>query len=106
MSKDDQLRAQIEATLAEHYSTTAIDQRIAAQLMNGGKFDGLLDSQELELVLRNIVYISFGQQRFAGKPQRASAIRLKASRALRTCRPETFGRFAPASGYLHWPGRV
>ncbi len=64
---DDQLRAQIEATSAEHYPSDAIEDRIATSLLETGRFHGWLNARDLADVLRNLVYTIFSHQQFGGR---------------------------------------
>jgi hypothetical protein len=63
----DQLRAQIEAAASQEYSSEAVELKIAASLLEQGKFSGHLDEQELTSVIRNIVYNRFANQRIGGR---------------------------------------
>lgn len=65
-SRDEFVREQIELTTARFFSTTSVEQRIAAALTRDGEFDEILNVEEFELVLRGIIYWSFAQQTFAG----------------------------------------
>lgn len=64
---DEQLRTQIEAYSAKHFSTHQVEQRIAASLKENGRFHDGISSDELTVILRNIVYTLFAQQKFAGR---------------------------------------
>ena len=63
---DQELRAQIKTTIARTYSTDDIEARIARALVAQGHFRGELSSGELEIILRNIVYVLFTRQKVAG----------------------------------------
>ena len=64
---DEQLRAQIEDTAARDYPAKQIEDRIAASLLENGRFHGYLSPKELALVLRSLVYIIFSQHHFGGR---------------------------------------
>jgi hypothetical protein len=64
---DEQLRAQIEAASARHYPARLIEERIATSLLENGRFHGYLSAKELALIMRNLVYAIFSQQRFGGR---------------------------------------
>lgn len=64
---DEQLRAQIEAVAAQQYPSGHIEQRIANELANSGRFDSRLSSEELSAVLRKLVYVMFSRHTFAGQ---------------------------------------
>lgn len=63
----EQLRAQIEAAASQEYSSEAVELKIAASLLEQGKFSGHLDEQELTSIIRNIVYNRFANQRIGGR---------------------------------------
>ncbi len=63
----DQLRAQIEATADKDFSTETIELRIAASLVETGRFCGQLNEDELARVIRNVVYSRFSQQKIGGR---------------------------------------
>ena len=65
--QDQTLRSQIERTTAQIYSTEDIEGRIAQALLESGEFDDDVSSDELEVVLRNIVYVMFARQTLAGR---------------------------------------
>lgn len=64
---DEQLRAQIEAVAAQRYPGEQIEQRIASALVGDGRFQGRLDSEELGVVLRRLVYTMFSKHTLAGQ---------------------------------------
>lgn len=64
---DEQLRAQIEAVAADRYPSDLVEERIARALINTGRFEAQLDSEELALVLRRLVYTVFSNHRLAGQ---------------------------------------
>ena len=64
---DEQLRAQIEAASARHYPAGTFEDRIAAALLECGRFQGYMNAKELALILRNLVYAIFSQQHFGGR---------------------------------------
>jgi hypothetical protein len=64
---DDQLRSQIEAVQAEHYSTTIIEDKIAQALMMHGRFKDKIDGDELATIMRNIVYSIFAGHKIGGR---------------------------------------
>lgn len=63
---EEQLRARIEAINARLFSTESIEARIAHALLNHGRFHADINSDELEVILRNVVYVMFAQQKVAG----------------------------------------
>lgn len=63
---DEELRAQIEAAAAEEYPVDQIEERIANDLRYHGRFSAAINSDELVIVLRNLVYQVFAEQRVAG----------------------------------------
>jgi hypothetical protein len=64
---DEQLRAQIEAVSAQQYPSDQIEQRIAAELVKNGRFDSRINSEELAVILRNLVYSMFSNHTLAGQ---------------------------------------
>ena len=64
---DDQLRAQIEAATAEHYSAKSIEDRIASSLLDEGRFEDSLGAEELAIILRNVVYFLFAEHKIGGR---------------------------------------
>lgn len=65
-SVDDRLRSQIETTNARVFSTESIEARIAAALLQNGEFHENITAAELEVILRNVVYVMFERQKVAG----------------------------------------
>ena len=65
-SQEEQIRAQIEQINARQFSTDDIETRIARALVRRGKFHDDITAAELEVILRNVVYVMFAQQRVAG----------------------------------------
>ena len=63
---DDYLRQQIKATTAKLYSTAPVETRIAAALRQAGRFHEDISAGELQLIMRNVVYVLFAQQRVVG----------------------------------------
>ncbi|MGB3716655.1 MAG: hypothetical protein WA996_19720 [Candidatus Promineifilaceae bacterium] len=63
----EQLRAQIEAAACQEYSFEAAELKIAASLLEQGKFTGHLDERELTSIIRNVVYNRFANQRIGGR---------------------------------------
>ena len=66
-SEDRELQAQIESTVTSVYSTTGIEERIAQALLAKGEFYENIDATDLEIILRNIVYVMFSRQTVAGR---------------------------------------
>lgn len=64
--QDEQIRTQIELINARHFSTDDIETRIARALVKRGKFHDDITAKELEVILRNVVYVMFAQQRVVG----------------------------------------
>ncbi len=64
---DEQLRAQIEAASARAYPAETFEDRIAAALLECGRFQGYMNAKELALILRNLIYVIFSQQQFGGR---------------------------------------
>ncbi len=62
----EQLRAQIAAAQSQYYSTDSIESRIAASLLEEGRFDESISSEDLGVVLRNVVFTMFAQHTIAG----------------------------------------
>lgn len=58
---DEQLRSQIEAARAKHFSTTQIESIIAQALLMHGYFKGKIDADELATIMRNVVYAVFAE---------------------------------------------
>ena len=67
ISKDRELQAQIENTVAQVYSTDDIEGRIAQALLSQGEFHQNISPSDLEVILRNIVYVVFARQKVAGR---------------------------------------
>lgn len=63
----EQLRSQIEAATADHYSTAKIEERIAESLMKYGRFIGKINAGELAIIMRNVVYTVFAEHKVAGR---------------------------------------
>ena len=66
-SEDRELQAQIEDTTASVYSTEGIEGRIAQALLAHGEFYENINAADLEVILRNIVYVMFARQTVAGR---------------------------------------
>ena len=66
-SEDRELQAQIEDTTASVYSTEDIEERIAQALLTQGEFYENIAAGDLEVILRNIVYVMFSRQKVAGR---------------------------------------
>lgn len=64
---DEQLRAQIEAVAAQQYPSDRIEQKIAFELASNSRFDSQISSQELAVILRKLVYTTFGKHTLAGQ---------------------------------------
>jgi hypothetical protein len=62
----EQLRAQIAAAQSQYYSADSIESRIAASLLKEGRFDESISSEDLGVVLRNVVFTMFAQYTIAG----------------------------------------
>ena len=60
------LRSQIESVSARNYSTDEIESHIADALVEQGEFQKNINAAELEVILRNVVYVMFAQQKVAG----------------------------------------
>lgn len=67
LSEDRELQAQIEEAAARVYSTEDIEERIARALVTRGEFYEDISSADLEVILRNIVYVMFARQKVAGR---------------------------------------
>lgn len=67
LSEDRELQAQIEEAAARAYSTDDIEERIARALVTRGEFCEDISSADLEVILRNIVYVMFARQKVAGR---------------------------------------
>lgn len=65
-SEDQDLRTQIESISAELYPTTPIEKKIANALAKHGEFHESISADELQVILRNIVFTMFAQQKIAG----------------------------------------
>jgi hypothetical protein len=63
----NQLRTQIEAAAEQKYPLKAVEMKIAAALLQDGRFEGHLSEEELTSVIRNVVYSRFANQRIAGR---------------------------------------
>jgi hypothetical protein len=66
-SEDRELQAQIEDATATVFSTEDIEGRIAQSLLIQGEFYENIDAADLEIILRNIVYVMFSRQTVAGR---------------------------------------
>jgi hypothetical protein len=64
---DEQLRAQIEAVSAQQFPSDQIEQKIANELVNNGRFDSQVNSEELATILRKLVYTVFSRHTLAGQ---------------------------------------
>ncbi len=64
---DEQLRAQIEAVSAEQFPSDQIEQKIAVELADSGRFDSRINSDELAVILRSLVYAMFRNHTLAGQ---------------------------------------
>lgn len=63
---DEQLRSQIEAARAEHFSTTQIEYRIAQALVMQGHFSDQIHADDLATIMRNVVYTIFADYKVGG----------------------------------------
>jgi antitoxin component of MazEF toxin-antitoxin module len=63
---EQDLRSQIESVIARHYPTDDIETRIADTLIESGEFHEDITAAELAVILRNVVYVMFAQQKVAG----------------------------------------
>jgi hypothetical protein len=66
-SEERELQAQIESTTARVFSTDDIEERIAQSLLYKGEFYEDIKAADLAVILRNIVYVMFAQQKVAGR---------------------------------------
>ena len=66
-TEDRQLKSQIEEASSRIYSTRHIEERIAQALLDEGVFYENIDAADLEIILRNIVFTMFAEQRVAGR---------------------------------------
>jgi len=66
-TEDRELQAQIEETVARIYSTEDVEERIARALLTQGEFYQDISAADLEIILRNIVYVIFSRQKVAGR---------------------------------------
>ena len=68
VTPDDEqnLRSQIESVTSRRYSTDEIESHIADALVEQGEFHKNITAAELEIILRNVVYVMFAQQKVAG----------------------------------------
>ena len=64
---DEQLRSQIEAAAAEHFSSEQIEDKIAASLLAHGRFQSKINAKELAIIMRNMVYSMFAQHKVGGR---------------------------------------
>ncbi len=67
LSEDRKLQTQIEDATAQVYPTSDIEGRIARALLTRGEFYEDISPADLEVVLRNIVYVVFARQKAAGR---------------------------------------
>ncbi len=65
-SNEENLRTQIETASKRLFSTEEIELRIAASLVEHGEFHENITAAELEVILRNVVYVMFSHQKVAG----------------------------------------
>ncbi len=66
-TENRELQVQIESTVADVYPTDDIEERIAKALLARGEFYENIDAADLEIILRNIVYVMFSRQKVAGR---------------------------------------
>ncbi|MDX1414769.1 MAG: hypothetical protein R3293_11305 [Candidatus Promineifilaceae bacterium] len=66
-TEDQEIQAQIEKTTARLFSTSDIEARIADALLHRGEFQENISAADLEVILRNIVYVMFAKQKVAGR---------------------------------------
>jgi hypothetical protein len=64
--KEQDLRSQIESVTARRYPTDEIETHIADDLVTYGEFHKNISAPELEVILRNVVYVVFTQQKVVG----------------------------------------
>ena len=64
---EQELQTQIEASTEGLFSTTDIEERIARALLTEGEFHENISPTDLEVILRNIVYVMFAHQKVAGR---------------------------------------
>lgn len=64
---DEQLRAQIEAIATQQFPSDQIEQKIAAELASKGRFQARINSEELAVILRKLVYTMFSTHTVAGQ---------------------------------------
>ena len=65
--EEQELQAQIEETTERLFSTADIEARIADALLAHGEFRENISAADLEVILRNIVYVMFSHQKVAGR---------------------------------------
>ena len=63
----DQLRTQIGAAAIQQYPLEAVELKIAASLLEDGRFKGHLNEHELTNIIRNVIYARFANQRIGGR---------------------------------------
>lgn len=66
-NEEQELRAQIQAATERLFSTADIEDRIAKALLADGTFHENISSSDLEVILRNIVFVMFSSQKVAGR---------------------------------------
>lgn len=66
-TEEQELKAQIQETTERLFSTTDIEERIARALVVEGEFYENITATDLEVILRNIVYVMFARQKVAGR---------------------------------------
>jgi len=66
-AEEQELQAQIEETSERLFSTVDIEERIAESLLSQGEFHENISPADLEVILRNIVYVIFSHQKLAGR---------------------------------------
>ncbi len=66
-TEEQELRSQIQAATEQLFSTADIEERIAKALLADGSFHENISAGDLEVILRNIVYVMFSRQKVAGR---------------------------------------
>lgn len=66
-TEEEELQAQIEESTRRMFSTEDIEARIAYALTDQGEFHENISAADLEVILRNIVYVMFAHQKLAGR---------------------------------------
>jgi len=64
---DEQVRAQIEAVATQQFPSDQIEQTIAGELANNGRYESRINSEELAVILRKLVYTMFSRHTVAGQ---------------------------------------